>query len=285
MLETDTPDAVTPVGQHDPYSALRLRSYRLFISGRMIFLLGSQMQSAAVGWQIYERLGSKMALGWVGLVQMIPILLLTLPAGNLADRLNRKKIIIGAQTLFLICSLGLGAVSLFHGAVVWIYTLLFFLAVGRSLSMPAMGALLPTVIPREVWGNATTWNSSVFELTQMVGPAVAGGLIAASGGSTFVYFFAAACALASLLLFSQLNPSPQVVHSGLMKLHDFIGGIRGLLALEKRWQEAKQGVAFAMHPTSIEELMHVADAGLLMPPKSTWFEPKLRCGMVTHYIG
>ena len=65
---------------------------------------------------------------------------------------------------------------------------------------------------------------------------------------------------------------------------DFIGGIRGLAELEKRWREKRQGVAFAMYPTSIDQLMHVADANLLMPPKSTWFEPKLRCGMVTHCI-
>ena len=131
--------------RHDPYAALRHGPYRWFIFGRIVFMLGAQMQSAAVGWQIYELLGSKMALGWVGLVQMIPILLLTLPSGNLADRFPRKKIIMGAQTLFLICSIGLASVSLFHGAPGTIYALLFFLAVGRTLSMPAMAALLPNV--------------------------------------------------------------------------------------------------------------------------------------------
>jgi uncharacterized protein (DUF1015 family) len=65
---------------------------------------------------------------------------------------------------------------------------------------------------------------------------------------------------------------------------DFIGGIRGLGELEKRVSNQKSGVAFSMFPTTIAELMNVADAGLLMPPKSTWFEPKLRCGMVTHQI-
>ena len=82
-----------------------------------------------------------------------------------------------------------------------------------------------------------------------------------------------------------LDPVLAIKNPRTDKRIDFIGGIRGLSELEKRWQEAGQGVAFAMHPTSMDQLMRVADAKLLMPPKSTWFEPKLRCGMVTHQIG
>ena len=82
-----------------------------------------------------------------------------------------------------------------------------------------------------------------------------------------------------------LDPVLAIKNPRTEKRIDFIGGIRGLFELEKRWHEIGTGVAFAMYPTTIEQLMRVADANLLMPPKSTWFEPKLRCGMVTHQIG
>jgi uncharacterized protein (DUF1015 family) len=65
---------------------------------------------------------------------------------------------------------------------------------------------------------------------------------------------------------------------------DFVGGIRGLAELEKRVDSGEMAVAFALYPTSIEQLMSIADAGLLMPPKSTWFEPKLRSGLVVHSL-
>lgn len=267
MNPTDT-DLTAPEPRIDPYSALRHGPYRLFITGRMVFMLGSQMQSAAVGWQIYELLGSKMALGWVGLVQMIPILLLTLPSGNLADRFDRKKIIMGSQGLFLTCSVGLATLSLFHGAPGYIYALLFLLAVGRTLSMPAMSALLPNVVPRAVWGNATTWNSSAFELMQMFGPAVAGLLIAASGGATCVYFIAAACALSSMLLFSQIKAAPQAINNGAITLRDFIGGVRFMFKTKLLLAASSLdlfamllGGATALLPVVAKDILHVGPVG------------------------
>ncbi len=65
---------------------------------------------------------------------------------------------------------------------------------------------------------------------------------------------------------------------------DFVGGIRGLGELERRVDSGEMAVAFALHPTSINELLAIADAGKIMPPKSTWFEPKLRDGMVVHFL-
>jgi MFS family permease len=140
------------------------------------------MQATAVGWQIYERLGSKLALAYVGLVQILPILFLAVPFGHLSDRFNRKYIVMAGQGLFLLSSLGLAAVSHTQGDPHLIYIFLFLLAIARSLTMPAMGAMLPTLIPKASWASAATWNSSVFELTGMVGPAVAGLVIAASRG-------------------------------------------------------------------------------------------------------
>lgn len=254
--------------RHDPYAAFRHGPYRLFVTGRMVFLLGSHMQSAAVGWQIYELLGSKMALGWVGLVQMVPILLLALPSGNLADVFPRKRIIMGAQALFLSCSAGLTLLSHWRGSPVFIYVFLFFLAVGRALALPAMSALLPNVIPREVWGNAMTWNSSVFELMQMIGPAAAGLLIAASGGATFVYGIAAACALTSILLFSNIPGGRQTARAGAARLRDFIGGVRFMFRTKLLLAASSLdlfamllGGATALLPVVAKDILHVGPEG------------------------
>jgi MFS family permease len=184
------------------------------------------MQTAAVGWQIYERLGSMIALGYVGLVQIIPVLFLALPAGHVADRFNRKIIIMLGLGLFLACSLGLAVLSWADGPPLLIYAFLFMLAVARSFTMPAMGAILPTVIPRAMWANAATWNSSLFELTGMIGPAVAGLLIAATKGATAVFIFAAACSALAIILFSFLKPTQHIAPKKAARWHDVLGGLR-----------------------------------------------------------
>src|SRR6266849_7470305 len=96
---------------HDPYAAWRFREYRLFILGNMAINIGNNMQSVAVGWELYERTGAAMALGWVGLVQALPIMLLAMPAGQLADRLDRRHIVLVGQFVMAACSLGLAIVS------------------------------------------------------------------------------------------------------------------------------------------------------------------------------
>jgi MFS family permease len=253
---------------HDAYAALRLRPYRHFLAGRAVFMVGSQMQTAAVGWQLYERLHSKMALAYVGLVQIIPILLLAIPSGHLADHFSRKRIILTSQTLFLSCSLGLGALSWSRGPVGWTYLLLGLLGVARSFSMPSMAALLPAVIPREAWGNAATWNSSVFELMQIAGPASAGAVIAASGGATAVYFTAAACALASIACFSLLRPVQVAAPRKAVTLADFATGLRFMFRTKLLLAAASLdlfavllGGATALLPVVAKDILHVGPVG------------------------
>src|SRR6476660_3935450 len=98
--------------KHDPYAALRLRDYRLYAAGNVAGVIGWQMVSVVVGWELYERTNSKTALGLVGLVQVIPLLLLSLHAGHMADRYNRRKIILVAQIILTLAGLMLGVASL-----------------------------------------------------------------------------------------------------------------------------------------------------------------------------
>ncbi|MEJ1934048.1 MFS transporter, partial [Nostoc sp. NIES-2111] len=103
--------------QHDPFAALRLRSYQLFLTGRVFSLMGYQMQNVAVGWELYERTNSALALGVVGLVQVLPSIVLTLPAGHVADRWDRKRTVLLTQLMLAVGSLGLAFLSYTQGSI------------------------------------------------------------------------------------------------------------------------------------------------------------------------
>ena len=103
--------------RHDPYAAFRIRAYGFYSLGNLISVIGRQMLVVAIEWEIYQRTHSATALGLVGLVIAGPVILLSLPAGHLADRFNRKYIILLSQALSAICSLGLAAISWQHLAI------------------------------------------------------------------------------------------------------------------------------------------------------------------------
>src|SRR6266508_4462811 len=177
--------------KHDAYAALRVRDFRLFLSGHLLSVLGVQMQTTAVGWQLYERTNSKLALGMVGLVQIVPILGLALPDGQAADRFDRRKTLMSATTLAVIAAFGLVAVGMWASAnVPLIYVCLFLSGLARAFQGPARSALMPQLIPYQIFSNAVSWNVSGFELSSMLGPALAGWLIYLFGGVTPVYLFA-----------------------------------------------------------------------------------------------
>jgi MFS family permease len=254
--------------RRDPYAALRHGPYRQFVIGRSIFMIGMHMQTAAVGWQIYERFSSKLALGYVGLVQIIPVLLLALPAGHLADHFNRKSIILAGLSVFFSCSVGLAALSFWHGPGWLIYLLLLFLAIARSFSVPAMGAILPTVVPKALWGNATTWNSSVFELTGLLGPALAGLCIAATSNTTAVYVIAALCSIACFFLFSLLRPTQKISAKKAATWTDVAGGLRFMFKTRLLLAAASLdlfavllGGATALLPVVAKDILHVGPEG------------------------
>jgi MFS family permease len=254
--------------RRDPYAAFRHKPYRHFVLGRVVFMIGSQMQTTAVSWQIYERLGSKLALAYVGLVQILPVLFLSVPFGHLSDRFNRKYIVMTGQGLFLLSSLGLAVVSHEQGDPRLIYLFLFLLAVARSLTMPAMGAMLPTLIPKTVWASAATWNSSAFELTGMAGPAAAGLVIAASRGATAVYLIAAGCSVVCLLIFSFLGPTQVIAPKKSASWNDVLGGLRFVFKTRLLLSAASLdlfavllGGATALLPVVAKDILHVGPVG------------------------
>ena len=186
-------------GVHDPYSAFRFSAYRYYVAGSLISVIGRTMLEVAVGWEIFQRTRSAMALGLVGLAQALPVILFAIPAGHVADRYPRKKVLMATQLFSALGSIGLASISLRHGPVAWMFGVLFITAGARTFNLAARGSMLPSLLPAHVFPNAVAWNSNVFQISSVVGPAI-GGFLVAWLGFPVVYGFDACCGLAFFLL-------------------------------------------------------------------------------------
>jgi MFS family permease len=201
-MQIPNPDAPSPsvASQHDPYAALRCKNFRRYWIGNLVATLGMQAQAAALIWEIYDRTESYFSLGLVGLVQVIPVLTLALFAGHVADRIDRKRVLIGALALSGLCSLGLAATSFFQLDVLTMYVLLFFVGVARAFQQPAKNAFLPQIVEREQFANAVTWSLGGFQLASVAGPALGGWLLWLADSAYVVYLVEVAAATTFIAL-------------------------------------------------------------------------------------
>ena len=126
-------------GNHDPYAALRHRDYRRLLAGTVLSAIGNEVQATTVGWEVFEKTGRNDLIGLVGLVQFLPVLLFSLPAGQTADRYSRKGQLAAALGLLTVASLGLAARSLFDLEIWLIYPCLLLAGIGRAFSAPPAG--------------------------------------------------------------------------------------------------------------------------------------------------
>jgi MFS family permease len=191
--------------RHDPYLALRFRDFRFLLVGQFLTSFGSQMVSFGIGWQLWLRTHDEFALGLVGLVQIIPVLLLSLPAGHVADHYNRKRIVLVAQLFLAACSLGLALLAFEDGSLFLIYLCLFGIGVARAFYQPAASTLLPQTVPPEVFTSAATWNSTAWQLASILGPSFAGVIVALSNQVGIIYVLDALSGLSFLYLISQIK--------------------------------------------------------------------------------
>ncbi|HEX8523383.1 MAG TPA: MFS transporter [Tepidisphaeraceae bacterium] len=196
-----TLEAESTTAGHDPYAALRYRDYRVFSIAWMVSVIGNQMTAAALGWELFDRTRNELNLGWIGGVQAIPLLLLALPAGALADYVDRRRIMTVTSTLAAITSIGFAVMSYStHPHYLWImYGLLLLNSTFMVLGRPARSSFLPTIVPPKIFSNAVTWNASFYQTATVVGPALAGLVITYSlrhfNNVRPIYVVDAVCAL------------------------------------------------------------------------------------------
>ena len=288
---------------HDPYAAFRSRGFSFFTGGNLLSIIGRQMLAVAVEWEIYARTHSATALGLVGLVFAIPVVTLSLPAGHLADRFSRKRIIQISQVLSAIASAALAFVSWKHlaipqlpilrhangglaaiasiferhhpafhfddASVPLIYLLLFLAATVRTFGWAARSSFFPTLVPRDAFSNAVTWNSSVFQIGSVVGPAI-GGVLVAHAGFHYVYAIDAFCGLVFFLLVSPIRRSTQSRNrAGQSTWRSLIAGLRFvfsknviLATITLDLFAVLLGGATALLPIFADQILHVGPIGL-----------------------
>ena len=196
------------IPNHDPYAALRQRDFRLLLAGQLVTSLTGQMVSFAIAWELWLRTHSAYALGLVGLVQVVPIILLALPGGHVADQYNRKRIIVITQVLLAACSLGLALLSFFQGPLLLIYLCLLGIGISRAFNDPAVSTLLPATVPPGLFASAATWSSSTFQIASIVGPAIAGLIAAILNHVTVIYALDTLGALVFLVLAGLIRGRP-----------------------------------------------------------------------------
>jgi MFS family permease len=170
------------------FAALRYRNYRLWFFGQATSLVGTWMQSVAQGWLVYQLTGSNLALGAISFAGSIPTLFLMLPAGVLADRFPKRKLLLITQTVMMLCAFALAALAASGVLQVWhIGVLAFGLGVANSFDAPARQSLAVEMVEdRRDMMNAIAMNSTMFNLARIAGPAI-GGVVLAQVGAVWCF--------------------------------------------------------------------------------------------------
>jgi len=209
------------------FRALRYRNFQLFISGQLISLIGTWMQTLAQSWLVYRMTHSAALLGEVGFASQIPVLFLGPVAGMLADRYSRRQIVIGTQVAMMLQALAMAVLTLTHTIQVWqIFLLALLLGICNAFDIPARQSFFVEMVGNEDLMNAIALNSSMFNVARSVGPAIAGILVAALGeGLCFLLNGLSFIAVISGLLLMKIKRSAsQAGHAPVME--QFKEGLR-----------------------------------------------------------
>jgi len=244
--------------------ALRHRNFRLFFGGQSISLIGTWMQRITLGWLVYRLTNSPFLLGFVGFADQIPTFLLGPFAGVLADRWNRQRILILTQTLAMIQAFILSLLVLTETVLIWhIISLSIFLGIINAFDMPTRQSFVVEMVEEKGdLGNAIALNSSIVNGARLLGPSIAGILIAAVGeGTCFFINGISYLAVIAALLAMKIIPKNSKPHSS------------------RIWRELKEGFTYASGFAPIRAILlllglvslmgsHIHDSCLCLPKTS-----------------
>jgi MFS family permease len=209
-VETGTAVPAPAPSRPHPLRALRHRNYRLFFGGQLISLTGTWMQSVAQSWLVYRLTGSAALLGLVGFAGQIPVFLLAPVGGAVADARGRHPILVATQTASMLLAFALAGLTIVGRVQVWhIFVIAALLGVVNAFDIPARQAFVADMVGRADLVNAIALNSSMFNGARIVGPAVAGALVASIGeGWCFLVNAVSYVAVIAGLLLMRVDASP-----------------------------------------------------------------------------
>jgi MFS family permease len=253
-----------------PPTVYRERDFYAFVSARFLATVAMQVQSVAIGWQIYAITHSTLALGLVGLCQFAPMFLLTLPAGDISDRLDQRRILSMTQALQAVCGGLFLLLSLNHPASVWpYYAILVLFGAARGFYAPAAQSLLPFLVPPEKLPRSIALSSSVFTTAVIAGPALGGYLYALGPVATYSVCVAGFLGASTLIASLGGRRKPAHVDTGASRLERVAQGVRfvrhrpvvlGAISLDLF--AVLLGGATALLPVYARDILHAGPIGL-----------------------
>jgi len=250
--------------------AFSYSNFRYYQFARFLAVAALEMQSVAVGWQVYEITRRPLDLGLVGLAQFLPGIILFLLAGHTADRIRRERIILVCYGGFAVCSAFLFAFAMKGMTNVYpIYADLILLGIVRAFNGPAAQAILPLLVPEEHFPNAVAWGSSFFQAATILGPTIGGIIYAITAGAEAVYATSMACFLVSAVLISLLRITARPRARRAFSMDTVLAGLRyvwyekivlGAISLDLF--AVLLGGAVALLPVYAKEILFVGPWGL-----------------------
>lgn len=217
---------------HDPYEAFRHIAFSRFAVSYVLAIIGSQVLSSTVQWDVYQRTKDPFAIGLVGLVNAIPVILLAFPAGHVVDRFSRKRVLLVTQVALAAAPLALSLLNSWNPkgiSLLLTFSLLGANSIALTFARPARASILPNLVPRTAYPNAFAWMSSLFETAAWVGPAISGLLIVF--GVTWAYLVSGLCLLACLGITLFLPNDPPHVQA----------------SQESKWKALSAGLTFVFN--------------------------------------
>jgi MFS family permease len=261
--------------KHDPYAALRIRDFRVLILTRLAITMSGMMEVVVVRYQVYGLTHDPLPIGIAGLVEAIPVLIVSLFAGDIADRMERRKLVILSRSALIISAGGLLALSFLMPSlypttgIFPIYVMVFIAGAASGFMGPASFAYSAEVLPKELYANGAAWNSSTWQTGAILGPTI-GGLIAGYFSISAAYVADVALTIAAVLMLYLIPRRPFVPKiSNETRIHSLKAGwkfvfsrqpILGAISLDLF--AVLFGGATAMLPVYASEIFHVGAEGL-----------------------
>jgi MFS family permease len=250
------------------YAAFQHRDFALYAVARFFSNFGTQVQNVAVGWLVYDLTANAFALGLVGLASFTPAIALALVTGHVADRFDRRGVLVVCYAMAFLSASGLLVAATVESSHVWpIYLLLLLFGVSRAFSRPADQALMPNLVPPEHFRNAIAWSSSIGQFATIVGPA-GGGILYAFGGP-IVFGAVAFCFAFCFVLYALIRRRPPSAARERASWATLLAGlffirsrpvVLGAISLDLF--AVLLGGATALLPIYAKDILHVGPAGL-----------------------
>ncbi|MEP7264266.1 MAG: MFS transporter [Bacteroidota bacterium] len=257
--------------KHDPFAAMRSREFRFFIWAKFLLTVALQMQAVIISWLIYDITKDTLALGLIGLTEAVPALALALPGGIVADRYNRRKILIISTGIMMLASVALAFYAYGYGThALWpAYVVIFIIGAARGFFNPSQGPFWSQLIDREHYVNASVWNSSMWQTGAVSGPAL-GGICYAWLGAGVSSIIVCVLILITMLYYVFIGNKPVVMSNRGEAIKDslkaglaYVWNSKTLLsAIALDMFAVLFGGAVALLPAFADQILHTGPQGL-----------------------